>query len=184
MALRRPPTPGEADHVSGERHHLLQIIETLRSRYDYVVVDLDQRLDDHALDVLSVSDRVMVVLNADLSCIKNVRLVMETMRQIGVPSARLSLVMNRSNAMTGVSVKSVEAVLKRPVEHLVVNDYRAAITALNTGRPFQVGRADAGIGLSISEMARRIDGSSGERQPGGPLSAPTAARALTAGASR
>ena len=181
--LLAPPTPEAADLVSAERHHLLQIIEALRTLYDYVVLDLDQRLDDHALDVLGAADRVLIVMNADLSCIKNVRLVMETMSQVGVPSERLALVMNRSNAMTGVSVKSVEAVLKRPVEHLVVNDYRAAITGLNTGRPFQVGRVEAGIGASIAELVRRLD-SAPREQLGAPTPSPAipaGLRALTAG---
>jgi pilus assembly protein CpaE len=156
-ALLAPPSPEVADHVSAERHHVLQVVEVLRQHYDYVVVDLDQRLDDHALDVLGVADRVLVVLTADLSCIKNVRLVVETMGAVGVPNDRMALVMNRSNAMTGVSAKSVEAVLKRPIEHTVVNDYRAAITALNTGEPFMLLRSEAGIAGSILEMVRKID---------------------------
>jgi pilus assembly protein CpaE len=180
--LLAPPSPEVADLVSAERHHLLQITEVLRTRYDYVVVDLDQRLDDHALDVLGIADRVMIVMNADLSCIKNVRLVVETMDQVGVPAERLSLVMNRSNAMTGVSVRSVEAVLKRPVEHMVVNDYRAAITGLNTGRPFQAGRVESGIGASIAEMARRLDGAPRSHVAApSTVAVPTGLRALTAG---
>lgn len=182
--LLAPPTPETADLVSAERHHLLQAVEVLRSMYDYVVIDLDQRLDDHALDVLGVSDRVMIVLNADLSCIKNVRLVMQTLDQVGIPKDRLTLVMNRSNAMTGVSLKSVESVLKREIEHMVVNDYRAAITGLNTGRPFQAGRVEAGIGASIAELARRLDGAVREAhvpaRPA-PQPMPQGLRALTAG---
>ena len=180
--LLAPPSPEAADLVSAERHHLLQITEVLRTLYDYVVLDLDQRLDDHALDVLSIADRVMIVMNADLSCIKNVRLVVETMGQVGVASERMTLVMNRSNAMTGVSVRSVEAVLKRPVEHMVVNDYRAAITGLNTGRPFQTGRVESGIGASIAELARRLDSSPREAPVASALApAPAAFRALTSG---
>ncbi len=182
--LLAPPTPETADLVSAERHHLLQATQVLRTLHDFVVLDLDQRLDDHALDVLGIADRVMIVLNADLSCIKNVRLVMETLSQVGVPKERLSLVMNRSNAMTGVSLKSVESVLKREIAHLVVNDYRAAITGLNTGRPFQAGRVEAGIAASIAEMARRLDGAVGEiRAPAAPAPAPAPQRlrAITAG---
>jgi pilus assembly protein CpaE len=156
-AVLAPPSPEVADHVSAEHHHVLQVVEVLRAQYDYVVVDLDQRLDDHALDVLGVADRVLVVLTADLSCIKNVRLVTETMTAVGVPQNRMALVMNRSNAMTGISAKSVEAVLKRPVEFTVVNDYRAAITALNTGQPFMLGRSEAGIAGSVLEIVRRVD---------------------------
>ena len=43
------------------------------------VVDLDKHLDDHMLDVIGAADRLVVVMTADLSCLKNVRLVLETM---------------------------------------------------------------------------------------------------------
>ena len=88
--LVAPTRPEEAEHISAERHHMATLIETLRRMYDYVVVDLDKRLDDHCLDVIAAADRLLVVMTADLSCIKNVRLVLETMTQIGVPDERWS----------------------------------------------------------------------------------------------
>lgn len=155
--LLAPPTPEAAEHVSADAHHLVRVVETLRGMYDYVVVDLDQRLDDHSLDVISVIDTLFVVLTADLSCIKNVRLVLETMRQIGLPDERVQLFMNRSNAFTGISLKSVEGVLRRRIEHQVVNDYRVAISALNSGEPFMQRRADSLIGRSLLAYAKVID---------------------------
>ena len=85
--------------------------------YDYVVVDMDKRLDDNTLDVIGAADRLVVVLTADLSCLKNVRLVLGTMAQLGVPDERLMLVLNRANAFTGISAKSVESVLKTQIAH-------------------------------------------------------------------
>lgn len=155
--LLAPPSPEAAEHVSSEQRHLSQIVETLRTMYDYVVVDLDKRLDDHSLDVLSTADLLFVVMTADLSCIKNVRLVLETLSQIGVPASRVQLFMNRSNAFTGISVKSVEGVLRRPVLHQVVNDYRVAISALNSGEPFMQRHGDSIIGRSLAEFVRAID---------------------------
>ncbi|MBX3029331.1 MAG: AAA family ATPase [Chloroflexi bacterium] len=155
--LLAPPRPEEAEHVSAERHHMATIVETLRRMYDYVIVDLDERLDDHCLDVISVADRMLVVMTADLSCIKNVRLVIETMAQIGMPDEMLELLLNRSNAYTGIGPRSIEAVLKRPIRHQVVNDYRTAISALNSGEPFLKGRPDAAIARSITEVVRAIE---------------------------
>lgn len=155
--LLAPATPEAAEHVSAERHDMARIIETLRTMYDYVIVDLDKRLDDHSLDVVTAADMLFVVMTADLSCLKNVRLVLQTMAQIGVPDGRVQLFMNRSNAFTGISVKSVEGVLRRHVEYQVVNDYRVAISALNSGEPFMQSRADSVIGRSLLEFVRTID---------------------------
>jgi pilus assembly protein CpaE len=155
--LLAPVRPEEAEHVSAERHHLATIIETLRRMYDYVLVDLDERLDDHSLDVISVADRLLVVMTADLACLKNVRMVCETMTQIGVPDDAIELLLNRSNAYTGISPKSIERVLKRPLRFQVVNDYRTAISALNTGEPFMHGRPDSPLGRSLTEVMKVVD---------------------------
>ena len=155
--LLAPVRPEEAEHVSAERHHMATLIETLRRMYDYVLVDLDERLDDHSLDVISVADRLVVVMTADLACLKNVRMVCETMTQIGVPDDAIELLLNRSNAYTGISPKSIERVLKRPLRFQVVNDYRTAISALNTGEPFLHGRPESALGRSLTEVIKAID---------------------------
>ena len=99
-------------------------------------------LDDHTLDVIAAADQLFVVMTADLSCLKNVRLLIETMSQIGVPAERLALVLNRNKAFTGISIRSAESVLKRQIDHHVVNDYRTAISSLNSGATFMLNRPD------------------------------------------
>jgi pilus assembly protein CpaE len=155
--LLAPPSPESAELVSGEQHHLLKIVEILRSVYDYVVIDMDKRLDEHMLDVIGAADRLVVVLTADLSCLKNVRLVLETMSQLAVPDERLMLVLNRANAFTGISPKSVESVLKHRIAHQIVNDYRSAISSLNSGAPFMATRPDSALGRDVLALARLVD---------------------------
>jgi len=155
--LLAPPTPEQAELVSGEQHHLLRIVEVLRTMYDYVVVDLDKRLDDHTLDVIGAADRLVVVMTADLSCIKNVRLVFKTMSQLAVPEERLMLVLNRANAFTGISAKSVESVLKTQIAHQIINDYRSAISSLNSGAPFMANKPDSALSRAVMELARLVD---------------------------
>lgn len=155
--LLGPPTPDQAELVRADQHQLQKAIEQLRTAYDYVVVDLDEHFDDHTLDVIGMADRLIVVMTADLSCVKNVRLVLETMAKLQVPDERLMLVLNRANAFTGISPKSVESVLKRQIAHQVVNDYRSAISALNSGTPFMANRPDSALGKDVLELARMVD---------------------------
>ena len=170
--LLAPPTPEAADLISGEQHHLLRIIELLRTMYDYVLVDLDERLDDHQLDVIGAADRLIVVMTADLSCVKNVRLVLGTMGSLGVPDERLLLVLNRANAFTGISPKSVESVLRRQVSQQIVNDYRTAISSLNSGTPFMHKRPDSALGPSGARV--RADARSAGRRAGRAARVPSA----------
>jgi pilus assembly protein CpaE len=153
--LLAPPSPESADLVRSE--HLQHIIEHLRTLYDYVLVDVDKRLDDVNLGVFEPAEVVFVVMTADLSCLKNVRLILETMGHLGYPAGKVQLVLNRSNAFTGINVKNAEGALKRLIDHQVVNEYRGAISALNSGAPFMFTKADSPLGSSLLQFARAVD---------------------------
>ena len=137
--------------------HLPIITETLTSMYDYTLIDVDKRLDDINLSVFEAAETVFVVMTADLSCLKNVRLILETMDHLGYPAGKVQLVLNRSNAFTGINVKNAEGALKRTIEHQIVNEYRGAISALNTGAPFMFTKADSALGSSMLNFARAVD---------------------------
>ncbi len=153
--LLAPPSPETAELVHPE--HLPEIAELLAGMYDYVLIDIDKRLDDINLGVFEAASTVFVVMTADLSCLKNVRLILETMTHLGYPPAKTQLVLNRSNAFTGINVKNAEGALKRTIDHQVVNEYRGAISALNTGAPFMFGKADSALGGSVLQFARTVD---------------------------
>ncbi len=153
--LLAPPTPEMAELVTKE--HLTQIIDVLRGVYDYVVVDLDKRLDDMNLGVFDAAENLFVVLTADLSCLKNVRLVLETLGHIGYEGGRVKLILNRSNAFTGINAKTAEGALRHPIDLQVLNEYRGAISALNSGAPVMFTKADSPLGRSFHDLARAID---------------------------
>ncbi len=153
--LLAPPSPETAELVHPD--HLPYIAEQLRTLYDYTLIDIDKRLDDINLGVFEAADIVFVVMTADLSCLKNVRLILETMDHLGYPPSKVELVLNRSNAFTGISVKNAEGALKRTIEHQIVNEYRGAISALNSGSPFMFTKADSSLGGSLLQFARTVD---------------------------
>ena len=153
--LLAPPSPETAELVTQE--HMPIILEGLRGLYDYVVIDIDKRLDDINLGVLEAADTMFVVMTADLSCLKNVRLVLETIGHLGYESSKVQLVLNRSNAFTGINVKNAEGALKRNIDFQIVNEYRGAISALNSGAPFMFTKADSLLGRSLLDFARTVD---------------------------
>jgi pilus assembly protein CpaE len=153
--LLAPTSPEEADLVNPE--NFAAILAMLRTMYDYVIVDVDKRLGDLALSILDHADEVHIVMTADLSCLKNVRLVLETMDHLGYEKGKVKLVLNRSNAYTGINVNNAESALNRKVDHQVINEYRGAISALNSGEPFMSSRPDTPLGRSVSEFAHQLD---------------------------
>jgi len=162
--LLAPPSPETAELVTAEA--LPVILDILRATYDYVIVDVDKRLDEVNLRVFDAAEAIYVVLTADLASLKNVRIMLETLANLGYDGGRVRLVLNRSTAFTGISVKNAEGALRRPITHHVVNDYRGAISALNSGAPVLDSKAESPLGRAIVDLARAIDADSvGIAQP-------------------
>ncbi|MEK6720874.1 MAG: response regulator [Chloroflexota bacterium] len=153
--LLAPPSPETAELVTTE--HMPHILEELRSAYDYVLVDIDKRLDDINLGVIEAAETVFVVMTADLSCLKNVRLVLETIGHLGYAKDKVKMILNRSNAFTGINVKNAEGALKRTIDFQVINEYRGAISSLNSGSPFMFTKADQPLGRAVLDFVRVVD---------------------------
>ncbi|HJW23040.1 MAG TPA: response regulator [Candidatus Limnocylindrales bacterium] len=153
--LLAPASPEEGDLVREDR--LVEVLGILRSIYDYVVVDVDKRIGDLTLSVLDHADEIHLVMTADLSCLKNVRLALEALDHIGYDRTKVRLVLNRSTAFTGISVEAAENALKRRFETKISNEYRVAITAQNSGKPFSYARTETTLAKEISALAKAID---------------------------
>ena len=147
--LLAPTSPEEADLVNPE--NFAGVLAMLRTMYDYVIVDVDKRLGDLVLSILDHADEVHIVMTADLSCLKNVRLVLEALRRIGFDPKRLKLVLNRSNAFTGISVGAAESALKREFETKITNEYR-------------IGDLGPEHGLAVLALEARLAARQGDRR--------------------
>lgn len=159
--LLAPPNPESADLVmERQRTHpraLSDILALMRRAYDYTVVDMAKTIDDFNLQLFDEADVIFVVMTADLSCLKNVRLVLETMDSLGYERSKVQLVLNRSNAYTGINVDNAESALGRRIDYQVINEYRGAISALNSGEPFMSSRPDGPLGQSVAKFTDELD---------------------------
>jgi pilus assembly protein CpaE len=159
--LLAPPTPAAADIVVERQRQspaaISNMLSLSRRLYDYTLVDMSQGIDDFNLQLFDEADVIFVVMTADLSCLKNVPLVLETMVSLGYEQGKVQLVLNRSNAYTGINVSNAESALGRKIDYQIINEYRGAISALNSGEPFMSSRADAPLSKSVLSFAKSLD---------------------------
>lgn len=159
--LLAPPDPAAADIVVERQRQspaaLNNILSLARRLFDYTLVDMSQTIDDFNLQLFDEADVIYVVMTADLSCLKNVRLVLETMESLGYEKDKVQLVLNRSNAYTGINITNAESALGRKIDYQIINEYRGAISALNSGEPFMSSRSDSTLARSVLDFAKAID---------------------------
>ena len=156
--LLAPPTPEMAELVTPAA--IRRVLEVLRANNDLVFVDCAAAFNDSTLAILDVADVILTVLTLEITSIKNMRLFLEVAEQLGYPSSKMELVLNRADSALGIRVADVEHSIGRKVDHTVVSDGRSVVYALNRGVPFFVSNREAQVSQDVLRLARALLGAS------------------------
>lgn len=154
--LAAPLEPAFADDITTAG--LLQIIELLRTMFDYVVVDTASLLDELLLSLLERSDQVLMVVDMDLPSVKNAKLALETLRLLKYPTGKIRLVLNRSNAKARLDDREIEGALKAQISARVPSDGIVA-ASVNEGRPVVESAPKSKVAKGFEEVCELVLGS-------------------------
>jgi pilus assembly protein CpaE len=69
-----PPTPESTELITGA--HIKHVLELLRQRYAYVVVDTWPSFQEQVITMLDVSDVILTLMTLEITSLKNVRVFM------------------------------------------------------------------------------------------------------------
>jgi pilus assembly protein CpaE len=149
--LLAPTRPEMAELVTAE--YLKRILAKMREVYDYVVVDTAPNFSETMLAAMDLSDRIFVILTAEMTTIKNTRLFLEVAGQLGYGREKLTLVLNRADSTGGVDVGELERSLGHKIPVKIVSDGRLATYALNQGEPFVLLNKKAEVTRGVYDLA-------------------------------
>jgi pilus assembly protein CpaE len=153
--LAAPLEPAFADDIT--TGGLLQIIDVISERFDYVVVDTASLLDELLLSLLERSDQVLMVVDMDLPSVKNAKLALETLRLLKYPTNKVNLVLNRSNAKARLDDKEIEGALKAQITARVPSEGIVA-ASVNEGRPVVESAPKSKVAKGFEEVAAVVTG--------------------------
>jgi len=164
--LAAPLEPAFADDITTAG--LLQILELMRSMFDYVVVDTASLLDELLLSLLEKSDQIMMVVDMDLPSVKNAKLALETLRLLKFPTNKVRLVLNRSNAKARLDDREIEGALKSQIQARIPSDGDVA-ASVNEGRPVVESSPRSKVAKGFHEVMELVVGEQAEASSGGGL---------------
>jgi len=152
--LASPLRPEQAETVTGR--HVQAILGLLAESYDFVIVDLSQRLDDISLAGLDMADIILLVASTDLPSIKNAKASIEIMESLGYESKMIKLALSRPSREHGLDISEIEKTLKRKVDVQIPNEERVVFPSVNKGAPFVVSSPAAKVSIAIRDLAEVI----------------------------
>jgi len=130
--LLAPVRPDQADAVTAE--HITAILDLARTTYDVVVVDTPPAFTSGVIAAVDQADLIVMLGSFDLPGLKNMKVGLETLQMMDVPSSRILPVLNRANTKVGLLVADVTKVLGRAPEVAVPSD-RGVPQSVNASRP-------------------------------------------------
>ena len=151
--LLAPVRPDQADAVTAE--HITAILDLARTTYDVVIVDTPPAFTAGVIAAVDQADLIVMLGSFDLPGLKNMKLGMETLQMMDVPSSRILPVLNRANTKVGLLVTDVTKVLGRAPEVAVPSD-RGVPQSVNASRPIICMQPKSGPARSFRTIGDRV----------------------------
>ena len=140
--LAAPRLPGEADSVTpGD---ITRILDVLRARRAWVVIDTHEGLSDLFVAALEATDHVFAVATPDRPSLVNLGRYLSALEGLGMAAANISVVLNKAEDDTGLDPVDMVAQLGRRFEAIVPYS-RDVSLSVNVGVPLIVGKPKSPI---------------------------------------
>ncbi len=130
--LAAPREPSEADRISPP--DVTRILEAVRNRFDYVIVDTPPALAETVLAAFDMSDMLYVMATLDLPSVRNMSVFLSTLERLKVPTDNVRLILNKAETDVGIDIEQVAKLFPQGFESVL--PYAKEVSrSINMGMP-------------------------------------------------
>jgi pilus assembly protein CpaE len=152
-ALLAPTRPDQAAAVTTQ--FLRVVLDGLRSRHEFVIVDTPPAFSPEVITAVDGSSHLVVVGMLDALSLKDTKIGLETLAQMGYDPETVTLVLNRADSSVGITQSDVERLLGRKPDVLVPSD-RAIPRAITEGRAIIEAAPRSGAARAYAALAENL----------------------------
>lgn len=151
--LLAPVDPTDIEFVSADL--VEKLIAKLSEQFDYLVIDSPPALNSVILKAFDVAHECFLLTTLDVPSVKNLKLTLTAMEQLGLPKDRLKVVVNRSTQTAGLSLRQVEKTLGHPV-HARIPESSAVPNAINQGHTVVRASSKHRVSKAMASLAQLV----------------------------
>jgi pilus assembly protein CpaE len=150
--LPAPKDPSEADRISPP--DVTRIIEAIRTRFDYVIVDTPAALTEIVLAAFDLSDELFVLATLDLPSVRNMGVFLNTLDKLKIPSDNVQLILNKAEKDVGIDIEQITKLF--PQGFMSVLPYAKEVSkSINVGMPVMAFNPSADVSRRIGSGLRQ-----------------------------
>lgn len=114
QVLAGSPDPEHANSLKGDR--IGQIVDTLRSAYDFVILDIGRSLSRISLPLIQKADLIVLIVSTDQSTIKLTQTVWKYLHSQGLEDQKIYAMLNRAVGLEGLTKAQAEEIIGLPIK--------------------------------------------------------------------
>ena len=170
--LAAPRDPSEADRISPP--DVTRILDAVRNRFDYVLVDTPPALAETVLAAFDLSDLLYVMATLDLPSVRNMSVFLSTLDRLKIDTGNLRLVLNKAEEDIGIDIDQVTKLFPQGFESIL--PYAKEVSrSINLGMPVMAASPEAEISRLMAQgmklvlppdLQRQIDEQSQQKRTG------------------
>ncbi len=115
--LAGSPDPQQANSIRGER--IGQIVDTLCSGYDFVILDIGRALSRITLPLIQKADLILLVVSTDQSTIQVTKTVWDYLKAQGIDIRKIYAILNRAVGLEGLTKTQAEEIIGLPIKTMM-----------------------------------------------------------------
>jgi pilus assembly protein CpaE len=131
--ISSPKMPTDAEGVLSQ--HFEVGFKFLKSRYEYIVVDLPHDFSGLTLEALEATDLILLVTSPEIASIRAASIALETYKQLNYPEEKIKIVLNWTFERDGLAHEAIESALHAPIQLVIPYGNRRFVNAINRGLP-------------------------------------------------
>lgn len=147
-------SPEVAEDIT--RRHVVELMGTLTTMFDYVVVDVGRVLDDRTVEVLELSDSIMLIASLDLPTVRNTVCFTALLEKLRIDRDKTCIVINRYHKKSRLSIDDVETLVGRKAFWTIPNDFEPMSLGIDRGTPAVKNAPRSKVAKSFLDLADRI----------------------------
>lgn len=152
--LAGSPTPQQANELDISRIPVL--IDTLKSVFDYVFVDLGKSLSRISLPIIQSADQIVLILGLDEATATLTYSVWDFLKANGIKPEQVYPLINRAVGLEGFSKSEVEETLGVTINNTIPYMERNFTLANNQHQPILHKYPDDAVTISMRQAVREI----------------------------
>jgi pilus assembly protein CpaE len=143
--------PEQSELITNEK--VTHVIELLRRRYEYVVLDLPHDFSEPTLAGLDAAQQILTLLAPELASVRAAACALEVFDHLSYSHDSVALVLNATFERGGLARKDIENTLKRPITLSLPFAPEPLLSAINRGVPPVAELPNKPIGAALEDCA-------------------------------